>query len=197
MFDPERPTLAALMQDSLTAGSDHNSLKRRPSTGKLSPPKYLSIGAQSKRVINFLGLLAVAGLVLGHQVACADEAGVSVWLPGTFGSFAAVPVQPGFQWSTNYYHATATSTSRTEFEEGGRVVTGLKPSPNLIQLSPSYTFETPVLGAQLGVAVTAVPAFVSNSVTATLTGPRGNVARQSGWEDNDNQDENPGVAAHA
>lgn len=129
---------------------------------------------QLKRVINFIGLLSVVGLVLGHQAAVADESGVSIWLPGTYGSFAAVPVQPGFQWSTTYYHATATSSSRAEFEEGGRVETGLKPSPNLIQLSPSYAFATPVLGAQLGVAVTAVPAFVSNSIAATLTGPRGN-----------------------
>jgi len=41
-------------------------------------------------------------------------------------------------------------------------------------MSPSYAFSTPVLGAQLGLAVTAVPAFVSNSITSTLTGPRGN-----------------------
>lgn len=101
MFHPERPTLAALMQDSFTAGSKHKSLKRGPSIGKLSPSKCPSTPAQSKRVINFIGLLSVVGLVLGPQVASADEAGVSVWLPGTFGSFAAVPVQPGFQWSTN------------------------------------------------------------------------------------------------
>jgi hypothetical protein len=43
----------------------------------------------------------------------------------------------------------------------------------LIQLSPSYAFETPILGAQLGVALTTVPAFVSNRITSTLAGPRG------------------------
>ena len=115
----------------------------------------------------------LVALALGYHVALADEAGVSIWLPGTFGSLAAVPVQPGFQWSTTYYHASATSQSRTEFEEGGRIVRGLSPKPNLIQLSPSYAFETPVLGAQLGLALTIVPAFVSNSITSTLTGPRG------------------------
>src|SRR2546423_2001611 len=112
-------------------------------------------------------------LVLGYQVAAADEAGVSIWLPGTFGSLAAAPVQPGLQWSTTYYHAAATSQSRKEFEEGGRIVTGISPRPNLIQLSPSYAFETPVLGAQMGVALTTVPAFVSNRITSTLAGPRG------------------------
>jgi len=89
-----------------------------------------------RSVINFVPVMFVVLLVVGHRGALADEAGVSVWLPGTFGSLAAVPVQPGFQWSTTYYHATATSKSSQEFEEGGRIVTGLKPRPNLIQLSP-------------------------------------------------------------
>jgi hypothetical protein len=75
-------------------------------------------------------LATLIALVLGYQVAFADEAGVSIWLPGTFGSLAAAPVQPGFQWSTTYYHAAATSQSRKEFEQGGRIVTGLSPKPN-------------------------------------------------------------------
>jgi hypothetical protein len=32
---------------------------------------------------------------------------------------------------------------------------------------------------------------------ATIARWLSSVARQSGWEDSDNQDENPGVAAHA
>jgi hypothetical protein len=116
---------------------------------------------------------SLVALALGCHAAVADEAGVSIWLPGTFGSLAAVPARPGFQWSTTYYRATASSESRKRFEQGGRIVTGLSPKPNLIQLSPSYAFETPVLGAQLGLALTAVPAFVSNRVTSTLVGPRG------------------------
>jgi hypothetical protein len=105
------------------------------------------VGSFTTALRRAVALLAVVALVGGYKVAVADEAGVSVWLPGTFGSLAAVPVLPGFQWSTTYYHAAATSQSRTEFEEGGRIVRGLSPKPNLIQLSPSYAFETPVLGA--------------------------------------------------
>src|SRR3954469_3830735 len=41
----------------------------------------------------------LVAVVLGYKVALADESGVSIWLPGTFGSLAAVPVQPGFQRS--------------------------------------------------------------------------------------------------
>src|SRR3954454_16908565 len=130
------------------------------------------VGGKSRHILFKLWALGtLAALVLGYKVALADESGVSIWLPGTFGSLAAVPVQPGFQWTTTYYHATATSQSSTEFEEGGRIVRGLRPRPNLIQLSPSYALATPVLGAQLGLAVTTVPAFVSNSVTSTRTCP--------------------------
>ena len=159
---PERPTIAAATENRLTAESGLY-LAQTPN----------AIGASTTALRCAVALLAVVALVLGHQVALADEAGVSVWLPGTFGSLAAVPVQPGFQWSTTYYHATAISKSREEFEEGGRIVTGLRPRPNLIQLSPSYTFATPVLGAQLNMAVTTVPAFVSNSITATLVSHSG------------------------
>jgi len=152
-FRPGRPKLVVI--DDRTKGkSGHSLFKLRP-------------------------LTTLIALVLGYQVAAADEAGVSIWLPGTFGSLAAAPVQPGFQWSTTYYHAAATSQSRKEFEEGGRIVTGLRPKPNLIQLSPSYAFETPVLGAQLGVALTTVPAFVSNRITSTLVGPRGRTLSSS------------------
>src|SRR5437879_469292 len=136
-------------------------------------------GKSDQRSFKLLPLGTLVALVLGYQVAAADEAGVSIWLPGTFGSLAAAPVQPGFQWSTTYYHAAATSQSRKEFEEGGRIVTGLRPKPNLIQLSPSYAFETPVLGAQLGVALTTVPAVVSNRITSTLAGPRGRTLSRS------------------
>ena len=125
------------------------------------------------RKFGYSSLGTLAALALGCQAAVADESGVSIWLPGTFGSLAAVPTQPGFQWSTTYYRATATSESSKRFEQGGRIVTGLSPKPNLIQLSPSYAFEMPVLGAQLDLALTAVPAFVSNRVTSTLVGPRG------------------------
>lgn len=165
------------MDDGFSAGFDHHLCKCRPGTDTFAT----ALRCLSKRLLawakwagDVAGPISIVGIVLGHHVAFADEAGVSVWLPGTFGSLAAVPVQPGFQWTTTYYHATATSKSSTEFEEGGRIVRGLRPRPNLIQISPSYALATPVLGAQLGLAVTAVPAFVSNSITSTLTGPRGN-----------------------
>jgi hypothetical protein len=38
----------------------------------------------------------------------ADEAGVSFWLPGQYGSYAAVPLKkPGWSFESAYYHAKA------------------------------------------------------------------------------------------
>jgi len=39
--------------------------------------------------------------------ASADEAGVSFWLQGQFGSFAAVPSNPGLSFESTFYHSTA------------------------------------------------------------------------------------------
>jgi hypothetical protein len=40
---------------------------------------------------------AISAMASASSVVWADEGGISFWLPGTFGSLAAVPQQPG--WS--------------------------------------------------------------------------------------------------
>ena len=45
----------------------------------------------------------------GLTIAAADEGGVSFWLPGLFGSLAAVPQQPGWSLATIYYHDSVTA----------------------------------------------------------------------------------------
>jgi DNA repair protein RadD len=44
--------------------------------------------------------------------ASADEAGVSFWLQGQFGSFAAAPSNPGWSFESTFYHATAAAGPR-------------------------------------------------------------------------------------
>ena len=41
-------------------------------------------------------------IALGSPVTRADEGGVSFWLPGQFGSLAAVPTEPGWSLGTVY-----------------------------------------------------------------------------------------------
>ena len=53
---------------------------------------------------------AAALLALPFQVAHADEGGVSFWLPGLFGSLAAVPVTPGWSLAEIYYHTSVSAS---------------------------------------------------------------------------------------
>ncbi|HEY7663239.1 MAG TPA: transporter [Xanthobacteraceae bacterium] len=112
------------------------------------------------------GALAAA-LVVAPQLACADEAGESFWTPGSFGSLAATPSQPGFSLNSVYYHTSTTAGSdvvRARLIRIGRLtgsvsenVSAVSVSPeDLAMVTPSYTFATPVLGAQAAAAVTAI-----------------------------------------
>jgi hypothetical protein len=56
-----------------------------------------------------VGTLATL-LVLSTQLAHADEGGVSFWVPGFFGSLAAVPQQaPGWSVTSIYYHTSVSA----------------------------------------------------------------------------------------
>jgi len=50
-------------------------------------------------------------LVLAAQLASADQVGESFWTPGSFGSLAATPSQPGFSLTSAYYHTSTTAGS--------------------------------------------------------------------------------------
>jgi hypothetical protein len=121
------------------------------------------------------------------RISKADEGGVSFWLPGSFGSLAAVPMQPGWTLPTIYYH--------TSLEGGGEVAASrqatigglprnvninlnanLEARLNAIFLFPTYVFETPVLGGQLAVAMGGAFAHSQASIEGTLTLAVGPVA---------------------
>src|SRR5262249_6285251 len=104
---------------------------------------------------------AVASLLaLPAQIARADEGGVSFWLPGFFGSLAAVPAQtPGWSVTSIYWHDSvhaAGDVARAREIEIGRIPANLSAnlSANLNSnldltfLIGTYTFATPVLGGQ-------------------------------------------------
>jgi hypothetical protein len=61
------------------------------------------------RLASVCSLLAIGAFALAPQRAVADQSGVSFWLPGTFGSLAAVPVQPGLSAAMIYYHTSVSA----------------------------------------------------------------------------------------
>ena len=133
--------------------------------------------------LRFLRLGAVAVLLaLPAQMARADEGGVSFWIPGFFGSLAAAPSQaPGFSMTTIYYHDSVSAGGNValarEFEIRNipanltaTASANVNANVDLGLLVGTYTFATPVLGAQVSVALLAAYGSNSTSLAGTLAG---------------------------
>jgi hypothetical protein len=122
-------------------------------------------------------ILALALFAGAPNVARADEGGLSFWLPGLFGSLAAVPGTPGLSWTTIYYHTNVSAQAGQVFQLGGlrgsSIVAGLQGQGDLPFFGPTYTFETPVLGGQASLSVFGVGGRNEAFIAATLTGPLG------------------------
>ncbi len=122
--------------------------------------------------------------MLASQSAKADEGGVSFWLPGQYGSLAAVPGEPGWSLALIYYHASVGAGGSKEFSRGEQLTAGLDVSEDLLIAMPTYVFSTPVLGGQASVAIAAVYGNVGVDVNALLSGPGGAVISGSETDSN-------------
>ncbi len=130
----------------------------------------------------FVASAFLGSLVFPPRVALADEGGVSFWVPGMFGSLAAVPQQqPGWALATVYYHTSLSAGGDValarEFE-AGRIPANLTASLNanlsatgdFAFVVPSYAFGTPVLGGQAAVSMATIFGRTSTSLAGTLSG---------------------------
>src|ERR1700690_4253587 len=125
--------------------------------------------------------LICIGLLAGtSSVSLADESGTSFWLPGTFGSLAAVPGTPGWAVASVYYHTSVSAgadvAAAREIQIGRFNPTlnvslnaNLHASADLAIVVPSYIFATPVLGGQLAVQMGTIVGTTSANVNGTLT----------------------------
>ena len=121
-----------------------------------------------------LSVIAMAIATFLPQRAVADEGGVSFWLPGTYGSLAAVPGVPGWSFATfNYYNSVSAGKS-VEFFRGGGIQAGLQSHPDLQFLVANYAFATSILGGQANLSMMGLFGNNPVSVLGTLTGPGGN-----------------------
>jgi hypothetical protein len=120
------------------------------------------------------GVLGVFALLWFPQETRADEGGISFWLPGNFGSLAAAPATPGWSWATIYIHTEVASGAGAQFPRGGQIDVGISGRANLAVFGPTYTFATPVLGAQASASLFGVGGQSVASAAAILTGPLGN-----------------------
>lgn len=138
---------------------------------------------KSKKPVFTLSLLSIAIILVCARV-YADEGGTSFWLPGQYGSLAALPAEPGWSLALIYYHVSADAGGSKEFQRGENLTLGLNLSEDLLIPMLTYVFETPVWGGQASVGVATDWGNVSVDVDATLTGPGGNV--ESGRESDSN-----------
>ena len=110
--------------------------------------------------------------------AIADEGGVSFWLPGTFGSLAAVPGQPGWSFAAfNYYGSVSAGADvgRAREIQIGRfnptvnvnLNANLNSTIDFVWVQPTYTFATPVLGGQAAVGLGTFVGRNSTSLSGT------------------------------
>jgi hypothetical protein len=126
------------------------------------------------------GVIALGVVVASPTVSLADENGVSFWVPGLFGSLAAVPQQPGVSMTIiNYYTSVgagaAVATSR-EISVGKlnpvvniNLNANVNANAELVFINPGYTFATPVLGGQLFLGAFGAVGRVSTEVNGTIS----------------------------
>jgi hypothetical protein len=132
----------------------------------------------------YVGAVA-ALLALPTQTARADEGGVSFWLPGFFGSLAAVPAQaPGWSVTTIYWHDSVSASGDValsrEIEIGhipanltANVSANVNANLDLAFVVATYTFATPVLGAQASASLMGIYGNNSTTLAGTVSGTLG------------------------
>src|SRR5476649_1619267 len=125
-------------------------------------------------------ILSIVLLSATASVSLADESGTSFWLPGTYGSLAAVPGTPGWAVASVYYHTSVSAgadvAAAREIQIGRfnpalnvNLNANLHASADLAIIVPSYVFATPVLGGQLAVQMGTIVGSTSANVNGTLT----------------------------
>ena len=128
------------------------------------------------------GAMIFAAVASAPEISKADEGGVSFWLPGLFGSLAAVPQQAGWSLTTIYYHDSVSAggdvaraleirTGRIPINVNVGVSADLKaPQIDLAVVTPTYVFATPVLGGQMAVGLMGIYGHQATSLAGTLAG---------------------------
>ena len=159
--------------------------RRRGDLGQIGDRQMRRIGSLfgSKLFRQYLCVGAAAALfALPAHIARADEGGASFWLPGFFGSLAAVPQEaPGLSVTSIYYHDSVSAgadVARAREIEIGRfpanltanVSASLNANLDLGFLAGTYTFATPVLGGQASASLLGIYGSNSTSLAGSLVG---------------------------
>jgi len=133
------------------------------------------------RMTKALAAIAFAAVSSVPTIAQADESGISFWIPGTFGSLAATPQQPGWSAASIYYHTSVSAgadVARAREIQIGRIPVNLTATLNanvnanvdLGLLNATYVFATPVLGGQASASLIGIYGANATSLNGLVTG---------------------------
>jgi hypothetical protein len=149
----------------------------------------LSSNGGARGLSAFISPVAIAAIavIAGQPAALADEGGVSFWLPGQFGSLAAVPAQPGWSFA-NIVYMTDVRASGAVAAARQVTIGRLNPTVNVSLnaslhafipadfVNATYVFASPVLGGQLAVGMTGAFGYPRASLDGMLTASVGGIA---------------------
>jgi hypothetical protein len=111
----------------------------------------------------------------------ADQGGIGFWLPGTFGSLAATPMQPGLSMSALYLHSSVSAGGDVAASRAIRfpnrsvnlsidLNAEIKGTADVVAFGPTYVFATPVLGGQFAITALGIVGRQQATIDATVTG---------------------------
>jgi hypothetical protein len=139
-------------------------------------------GTGHRRSLRLLAATAAFGFGIAAlpSVSVADEGGVSFWIPGLFGSFAAAPLPPGWGLTAIGYYTSVSGNGAVGAAREvtiGKLPVGVTASLNvnlngngeLAIVEPTYTFATPVFGGQFQVGVLTAAGRSSAGLAGTIT----------------------------
>ncbi len=113
-------------------------------------------------------LLAGVALGLSFDSARADESGVSFWIPGQYGSLAAVAPAPGWALPTSFYHYSGDAEPDAPFTIGDSVVASLSARVDGLILAPTYVAQQALLGARVALSLGWMPAYTDVEVDVRI-----------------------------
>jgi hypothetical protein len=131
---------------------------------------------------------AVAAVAATTTMSLADENGISFWIPGLFGTFAASPLQPGWSLTSTYYHddvsasgnaALAREISIGQFNPKINININANVHAKDVDLGwilPTYVFATPFFGGQASASLLLGYGNNDTTLNATATASAGPVS---------------------
>ncbi|WP_395689282.1 transporter [Aestuariivirga sp.] len=100
----------------------------------------------------------------------ADEGGVSFWLPGQYGSFAAIAPEPGFSIPTVTYYYQGEMKAGKTLRQGTEIAAEADASFLAQFIIPTYTPDASILGGRPSFSLALLPAYSETSAEISAGG---------------------------